>query len=99
MADLLSPRPDPVDERVCSARGCREDATWGLLWNNPRLHTAERRKVWLACDAHRGHLEQFLGTRSFLRSTVPVGELDRVDGDGDGDAAGGPGTASPGSPA
>ena len=77
MADLLAPRPDPVDELLCSARGCRDEATWGLLWNNPRLHTPDRRKVWLACDAHREHLEAFLGARSFLRDTVPVGELDR----------------------
>jgi hypothetical protein len=77
VTDLLGPRPDPVDELVCSARGCRDDATWGLLWNNPRLHTPERRKVWLACDAHREHLEAFLGARSFLRDTVPVQDLDR----------------------
>jgi hypothetical protein len=87
----LSPPPDPVDEPVCSARGCRAEATWGLLWNNPRLHTPERRKVWLACDAHRGHLEQFLGVRSFLRSTVPVSQVD-VAGAGDGaGGASGPG--------
>ena len=73
---FLLPRPDSVDELVCSARGCRAEASWGLLWNNPRLHTPERRKVWLACDAHREHLEQFLGTRAFLRGTVPVGELE-----------------------
>jgi hypothetical protein len=76
VVDLLSPRPDAVEELVCSARGCRDEAAWGLLWNNPRLHTAERRKVWLACDAHRDHLEQFLGARSFLRATVPVSELE-----------------------
>ena len=75
MVDLLAPRPDDVDERVCSAKGCRAEAAWGLLWNNPRLHAADRRKVWLACDAHRGHLEEFLGARSFLRATVPVADL------------------------
>ncbi|QTE30737.1 hypothetical protein [Pengzhenrongella sicca] len=68
--------PDSVGELVCSARGCRAEATWGLLWNNPTLHTPSRRKVWLACDAHREHLEQYLGARSFLRGTVPVRELD-----------------------
>ncbi|NMR20766.1 hypothetical protein [Cellulomonas fimi] len=68
---------DAVDELICSARGCRAEAAWGLLWNNPRLHAPERRKVWLACDDHRAHLEQFLGARAFLRSTVPVAELDR----------------------
>jgi hypothetical protein len=83
VVDLLGPRPDAVDELVCSARGCRAEATWGLLWNNPRLHTPERRKVWLACDDHRTHLEQFLGTRDFLRSTVPVTALDVVDHPGE----------------
>ena len=67
--------PDAADELICSARGCRDDATWGLLWNNPRLHTPDRRKVWLACDEHRDHLAQFLDARGFLRDTVPVSEL------------------------
>jgi hypothetical protein len=64
-----------VTDLTCSARGCSAAATWGLRWNNPRLHTPERRKVWLTCDEHRGHLEQFLGSRGFLRDTVPVAEL------------------------
>jgi hypothetical protein len=61
-----------VDDLVCSARGCTEPATWQLLWNNPKLHTEERRKVWLACDAHRVSLSDFLAARSFLRETVPL---------------------------
>lgn len=71
---------DPVTEGelVCSAKGCRETATWGLLWNNPRLHTPQRRKVWLACDAHRAQLEEFLSARSFWKQTVPVDELERT---------------------
>ncbi|MGV8978761.1 MAG: hypothetical protein ACOH17_12005 [Cellulomonas sp.] len=73
------PTPDAVQDIVCSARGCRATATWGLLWNNPKLHTAERRKVWLACDAHREHLEHFLSARSFLRGVVPVSDLPTVD--------------------
>lgn len=74
------PTPDVVEELVCSARGCRDEATWALLWNNPTLHTPERRKVWLACGAHREHLEQFLGARSFLRDVVPVTELSAAHG-------------------
>jgi hypothetical protein len=42
------------------------------LWNNPRLHTAERRKTWLACDEHRESLADFLRARSFLRDVTPV---------------------------
>jgi hypothetical protein len=61
-----------VDTLKCSARGCAQPARWKLLWNNPRLHTPERRKTWLACDDHRASLADFLGARSFLRDTVPV---------------------------
>jgi hypothetical protein len=64
-----------MNDLVCSAKGCREGAVWGLRWNNPKLHTPERRKTWLACDGHRTHLEGFLGARSFLRETVPVADL------------------------
>lgn len=73
---LFAPVPDAVDELICSGRGCRADATWGLLWNNPKLHTPERRKVWLACDDHREHLSTFLDARGFLQSVVPVAELE-----------------------
>jgi hypothetical protein len=60
---------------LCSARRCRADATWGLRWNNPRLHPPERRKTWLACAQHRESLAAFLDQRGFLRETVPVAEL------------------------
>lgn len=63
------------EERVCSAKGCRQPAVWALQWNNPRLHTSGRRKTWLACADHREHLETFLGTRSFLREVLPVADL------------------------
>ncbi|MHA7132733.1 hypothetical protein [Oerskovia turbata] len=78
MVDLLR-LADPVDEGelICSGKGCRATAVWGLLWNNPKLHTPDRRKVWLACDDHREHLETFLGARDFLKQTVPVADLDR----------------------
>lgn len=67
--------PDTVDELVCSARSCRTEAAWGLLWNNPKLHTPQRRKVWLACDQHREHLTQYLGVRGFLKDVVPARDL------------------------
>lgn len=63
------------DEPICSGKGCRAPGTWALVWNNPRLHTPERRKVWLACDDHREHLTTFLSARSFLREVVPIGDL------------------------
>ncbi len=75
MSSLPSPDQPGPDDRICSAKGCRAPATWALLWNNPRLHTQDRRKTWLACEEHRSHLESFLGTRSFLREVRPVTEL------------------------
>jgi hypothetical protein len=63
----------------CSARGCANAASWALRWNNPKLHAPDRRKTWLACEAHRESLGSFLSVRGFLRDTVPVGELDERD--------------------
>jgi len=57
---------------TCSARACQAAAAWSLLWNNPRLHTPDRRKTWLACDEHRDSLADFLEARSFLRDVVPL---------------------------
>jgi len=57
---------------ICSAKGCRASAVWQLRWNNPKLHTPERRKIWLACDEHRGHLSDFLDRRGFLREVEPL---------------------------
>jgi hypothetical protein len=73
--------PDPSDpsdgparapeQPICSARDCRRTATWALRWNNPKIHTPDRRKTWLACDEHRDHLGSFLSARGFLRETEP----------------------------
>jgi hypothetical protein len=64
---------DAVDEiPVCSAKGCRTPARWRLIWNNPRLHTPDREKVWIACDEHRESLAHHLAVRSFLRRVEPL---------------------------
>lgn len=52
---------------TCSARGCTRIATYDLRWNNPKLHTPDRRKSWLACEEHRSTLGEFLQLRGFLR--------------------------------
>ena len=62
---------------TCSAKGCRAEAVWALRWNNPKLHTPERRKTWLACDEHRASLADFLAARQFLRD---VERLDQAAG-------------------
>jgi hypothetical protein len=64
---------DDVDDiAVCSAKGCRTPARWRLIWNNPRLHTPDREKVWIACDEHRESLAHHLAVRSFLRRVEPL---------------------------
>ncbi|MFF0507856.1 hypothetical protein ACFYUH_30260 [Streptomyces fimicarius] len=62
----------PTGAPLCSAKGCRAAAVWVLAWNNPKLHTPERRKTWLACDEHREHLSSFLGVRGFLKDVVAL---------------------------
>ena len=65
---------------ICSAKGCRADAVWVLAWNNPKIHTPERRKTWLACEEHREHLSQFLGVRGFLKDVVLLSEWESAEG-------------------
>jgi len=59
---------------LCSAKGCQQPAVWAVVWNNPKLHTPDRRKSWLACDEHRQQLADFLTARRFLLDVVPVAE-------------------------
>ena len=66
-------QPHEPDVALCSAKGCSAPASWVLAWNNPKIHTPDRRKQWLACDEHRESLGTFLGARGFLRETVPLG--------------------------
>ncbi|MBT2587255.1 hypothetical protein [Arthrobacter sp. ISL-95] len=56
---------------TCSRKGCRTGAEWQLLWNNPRIHTPDRRKVWLSCGEHRNWLEDYLQTRGLWKETLP----------------------------
>lgn len=60
------------DVLTCSRKGCPDQAVWQIKWNNPKIHDAERRKIWLACEEHRGWLENFLRQRLFWRSTEPL---------------------------
>jgi len=59
-----------MEPDVCSAKGCTAPAVWALRWNNPKIHTPERRKIWLACEDHKESLGQFLGSRGFLKDVV-----------------------------
>jgi hypothetical protein len=65
----MGERPDQV---ICSAKGCRSVAIWAVVWNNPKLHTPDREKVWVACDEHKESLANFLSVRSFLKRVEPL---------------------------
>ena len=56
----------------CSRAGCRDDAVWRISWRNPRIHAADRRKEWVACDAHVGYLRDGLATRDFPLDVQPL---------------------------
>ncbi|MET2012760.1 hypothetical protein ABXJ56_14555 [Microbacterium chocolatum] len=62
----------------CSRAGCRTAARWRIDWRNPRIHDAERRKTWVACDEHRDYLRDFLAARDFPVSVSALG-VDDVD--------------------
>jgi hypothetical protein len=81
---VTAPLPGPAVP-VCSAKGCREAAVWVLAWNNPKLHTPERRKTWLACEEHREHLSRFLGVRGFLKDVVSLADWEAREAGGDRD--------------
>ncbi|MBS6634691.1 acetone carboxylase [Rothia mucilaginosa] len=55
----------------CSRKGCQQVAEFQLLWNNPKVHAPERRKIWLACSEHVGWLENYLREREFWKQTLP----------------------------
>ncbi|TDT80236.1 MULTISPECIES: hypothetical protein [Micrococcaceae] len=57
---------------LCSRKACRSEASWQLLWNNPKIHAPERRKTWLACAEHRVWLEDYLQTRGLWKETLPL---------------------------
>ncbi len=64
--------PDEALERpICSAKACRAEAAYAVVWNNPKLHTPDREKVWSACPAHRDSLAQYLEVRGFLKRVDP----------------------------
>lgn len=49
----------------CSRAGCRAEASWRVNWRNPRIHTEDRVKVWVACEEHRAFLSDYLSSRGF----------------------------------
>lgn len=56
----------------CSRAECRAAASWRIDWRNPRIHTGERHKTWVACDEHVGYLRGFLAARDFPVDVAPL---------------------------
>lgn len=54
-----------MTDRVCSRAGCRAEADWQVVWRNPRIHSADRRKIWVACGDHVDFLRDYLAARDF----------------------------------
>lgn len=69
---MILPEAQPAQRRQCSAKGCRHEATYALVWRNPRIHDGDRRKTWLACEEHVEHLSSFLRTRGFPLEVDPL---------------------------
>ena len=68
----------PATER-CSRAGCSQPAVFAVHWRNPRIHSEDRVKTWLACDEHVEFLRDYLATRDFPVAVTAVGEtVERV---------------------
>lgn len=58
----MNPEQPPGE---CSRAGCRQTASWKVNWRNPRIHSADRVKVWVACGEHVEFLHDYLASRGF----------------------------------
>lgn len=73
----MSGADDPfASSAQCSRAGCRLPASWRIEWRNPRIHTADRVKVWVACDEHRDYLRDYLAARDFPVAVVRLHPTD-----------------------
>lgn len=68
---MTDPAPEP-ETPICSSKGCSAQAHHQVVWNNPKIHAPDRRKIWVACSEHEPTLSAFLNARGFYRETVPL---------------------------
>lgn len=61
-------------ESGCSRADCEASAEWNVNWRNPKIHTPDRVKVWLACSDHVDYLREFLAARNFPVIVTPFGQ-------------------------
>lgn len=64
--------PEPAVR--CSRAGCTERASLAVNWRNPRIHGADRVKVWLACAEHVDYLADYLRARDFPVTVAAIGD-------------------------
>ena len=64
------PAGEPATD--CSRAGCRAPALWRIEWRNPKIHSPDRRKIWVACDEHRDYLRDYLAARDFPVTLAPL---------------------------
>lgn len=73
--DILGALSQPNSDQsraICSRKGCEQTASWQIVWNNPKVHSPERRKIWTSCIEHRIFLEDFVRSRQFWIETLPM---------------------------
>ncbi|WP_115727397.1 hypothetical protein [Actinomyces culturomici] len=71
------------EDGICAARGCEEPATLRITWSNPKIPWADE-KTWLACEAHRGFLSDYMRYRGFPFAIAPLDGGTRIDEGGAG---------------
>ena len=71
----------PLLFSTCSRADCRSAGTWRLDWRNPRIHSSDRVKTWLACDEHVDYLREFLAARDFPLMVSPLEAAPEQPGD------------------
>jgi hypothetical protein len=58
----------------CSRAQCSSPAEHRIEWRNPRIHDADRVKIWLACGEHYEFLLGFLESRQFPLRIARIGD-------------------------
>ena len=64
---------DAGTEPICSRAGCSLPATFTVNWRNPKIHRADRVKIWHACNEHVDFLRDYLAARDFPVLVAHVG--------------------------
>ena len=72
MTSAIEASADALAVSDCSRAGCRAPALWRIEWRNPKIHSPDRRKVWVACEEHRDFLRDYLAAREFPVSVAPL---------------------------